>query len=162
MTLTKRNNPMSEKIKDTEKIIYCTRDSFCMGDDCLAPNLYKFSWYDSEHPESSIYDIIERYLTHLPDFRWRGYSGGKKIIDVCFRRNPYKLSKEITLAEEWRDILNENRTIHFLHTGCDDEEELLESIPLEAYYTFEQVEKLIEEHGVAIISPSVIRVKEDG
>ncbi len=31
-----------------DRIIYLTRDSFCMGDDAYAPNMYRFTWRDSD------------------------------------------------------------------------------------------------------------------
>ncbi len=155
---------MGESIYRT---IYCTRDSFHMGDDCVAPHLYKFSWHDCDWcPEVDIFRIIEDYLgPNLPGFYWRGYSGGKIIVDVNLHREKCSFSREIKMGDGWRELLRENLSIHFLHQKYDDRDELPETIEPNMYYTPEKAEKLIRDYGLSVVTdktiPKIIPEKYD-
>ncbi len=72
-------------------------------------------------PSGEIYSIIEEYLgSNLPGFFWRGYAGKKMIVDVNLHRRDLTFTREIKLVENWRELLRESRTIHFLHEKYED------------------------------------------
>ena len=132
-----------------DRIIYLTRDSFCMADDVMAPNMYKFTWRDSDWcPETHIFGILEEYLgSNLPGYFWRGYSGRKAIVDVNLHRGDLSFTREIKLEENWRELLRENRTIHFLHNEYSDRDKLPIILPDSEGYSFEKAEQTAERLG---------------
>lgn len=109
--------PLNEPIT-----LYFTRDSFCFGDDVLAPNIAKFEWYE-HYDSTAFFGCVQRYLgLNLPAFRWRGYAGGERIVDAIFRRSPRSsLSIEMALQENWKELLLREKTVWFLHCGCDED-----------------------------------------
>ncbi len=133
------------EVKD--RIIYLTRDSFCMADDCTAPNLYRFMWRDCDwSPETDIYSIIEKYLyPGLRSFYWRGFVGGQWMVDVNIHREERLFSRVIVLSENWQELLRKHRCIHFLHAMDIDKDELPTSID-DNYYTFEEAEQLFNDY----------------
>ncbi len=133
-------------------IIYLTRDIFCMADDVMAPNMYRYTWTDCDpSPEVDLFYIIEDYLgPNLPGFCWRGYAGGKMIVDVNLHRENLTFSREIVLVENWQELLRESQIIHFRHRQSADKESLPFTID-DNYYTFEEAEKLISEYGINIV-----------
>ena len=99
--------------------LYFTRDSFCFGDDVLAPNIAKFDWY--EHDDStSFFIFVQKYLgLNLPSFHWRGYAGRERVVDAIFHHSPRtSLSVEMSLQEYWKELLLREKTVWFLHCGC--------------------------------------------
>ncbi len=133
----------------TDRTIYLTRDSFCMGDDVMDPNIVKYTWRDCDwHPETNMYMLAEAYLgANLPGYFWRGYSSGKRIMDVDLRMENYSFSRKVTLADNWQELLRENCCIHFLNTGNKggDRGELPLTID-KGYYSFEEAAKIFEEY----------------
>ncbi len=133
-----------------DRIIYLTRDSFCMADDVSAPNIYRFTWRDSDWcPETHIFGILEEYLgSNLPGFYWRGYADGKMIVDVILQREDLAFKREIKLVDNWRDLLRESRAIHFRHEKYADRESLPVTID-NNYYTYKEAERLFKKLGPA-------------
>ena len=112
----------ANSVKEEPVCFYFTRDSFCFGDDALAPNIAKFKWY-GHYDSRSFFDCIQRYLgLNLPAFHWRGYAGGKRIVDAVFRRSSgLSLSIEMTLQENWKELLLREKTVWFLHCGSEED-----------------------------------------
>ena len=54
--------------KEAEPIVlYFSRDSFCMGDDCMAPNMCRFEW--KQHYDKAMFSkMVRSYLEGLPPF----------------------------------------------------------------------------------------------
>ena len=112
-----------------ENYLYLTRESFCLADDCMAPNLKKYEWTDKDRcPVVDFYYVIEQYLgPNLPGFAWRGFVTGKnmkeskKIVDVIIHRDELSFSREIALTKNWKELLHENSYIHFVNAKTKDE-----------------------------------------
>lgn len=130
-----------------KKKIYLTRESFCYADDGSAPNIQVFEWADNRYAEPDLRYTIEEYLgPNLPAFAWRGFSNGKKIVDVIAHKDP-KAYCEISFADNWRDTLRKTRCIHFVHKEIKDKDKLPEALDNpKRYYSFEEAEDICKEH----------------
>ena len=130
-----------------DRTIYLTRDSFSMGDDVMAPNLAKYTWRDTDYsPVTGINMIIEDYLgLNLPDFFWRGFCNGQKIVDVEIVREENGFSKKAKFVENWQELLRDSRAVHFVHKGHGHENEMPETIDSN-YYSYEEAEAMFTEY----------------
>ncbi|MBE5858516.1 MAG: hypothetical protein E7301_00095 [Butyrivibrio sp.] len=130
-----------------QREIFFTRDSFCMGDDVLAPNLSRYIWTDSDWcPEIDINSKLESYLgCNLPGYFWRGYADGKWICDVNLHREEYAFSRKIVLNPNWREMLRKSRSIYFKHTEYSDRDKLPMEIT-DDYYTYEEAKRIYAEY----------------
>lgn len=140
-------NNKENNVEENERIVYFTRDSFCMGDDVTAPNICKYEWYDSDwEPECEIFAMIDDYIdTGLPGYFWRGYAGGKRIADINLVRTAFEYKKECKVAENWQELLRKYGCIHFMHAKYEERDELPETIEEEEYYTYEEAEEIFNE-----------------
>lgn len=131
-----------------DRIIYLTRDSFCMADDVMAPNIAKFTWRDSDWvPEVGAFRIVEEYLgSNLPGFYWRGYADGKQWVDVHLHREDLLFRREIVLVDNWREMLQESLCIHFLHQEYSDKDKLPTTIS-SGYYSYKEAEKIYKKYS---------------
>lgn len=103
--------------------IALTRDSFCMGDDVLAPNKRTYEWHEGDR--IGLFSILEDYIgCNLPGYFWRGFAGEKWVADVNLHRDDLSLSREITLAENWDELLRKSHSISFIHTEYEKRESL--------------------------------------
>lgn len=126
-----RNRELKEdNMASVERTVCFTRDSFNMGDDCMAPNMAKFVWSDKDWcPECEMFRMLEQYLgCNLPGFFWRGYANGTWIVDVNLHRGDNEFSRSIVLSENWRELLRSSLSIHFIHTTYEKRDELPMSI----------------------------------
>ena len=106
-----------------------------------------FEWADNWYAESDLRYTIEEYLgPNLPAFAWRGFSSGKKIVDVIAHKDP-KAYCEISFADNWRDTLRKTRCIHFVHKETKDKDKLPEALDdPKQYYSFEETEEIWKEN----------------
>ncbi|MCR4617276.1 MAG: hypothetical protein K5669_03685 [Lachnospiraceae bacterium] len=139
-----------------DRIIYLARDSFCMGDDVMAPNMRSFTWRDGDHDsENDIYGIIEQYLgVNLPDFYWRGYANGEMIVDVNIHSDALTFTREIRLVETWQELLRASGTIYFCHQKYENRELLPITIDRSEYFTYEESEEILMKNGLNHITRS--------
>lgn len=129
-----------EADKKVSITLYFTRDSFCMGDDVLAPNIRKYVW--QKHYSSNVaFLYLQEYLgPNLPGYHWRGYCNGERFVDIfCKHGGDLEYSNTIILAENWKERLEEFRSIYFEHCSLD-KDTLKEEI--EQYYTFERADEV--------------------
>ncbi len=146
-------NAKEKSVRDEviERTVYMTRDSCCMGDDVIAPNIWMFSWRDCDwNSDCDLFEMLEQYLgSNLPGFYWRGYVNGKRIADVNLCRTENSFMREITLADNWQELLREADCIHFLHEEYKNKDHLPETIDDPGkYYSFKECEEIWEEtHG---------------
>ena len=124
------------------KKIALTRDSFCMGDDALAPNKRTYEW--AEGDKICFFSILEDYIgCNLPGYYWRGFAGGKWIADDNLRREELSVSKEITLSENWEELLTKSRSVYFIHTEYKNKDSLPYTLK-DGYSSFEDTEDIPE------------------
>ena len=131
-------------IDDTKTLyIYMTRESFCMGDDVMAPNIERYPFHDTTwFPQKAIFRMVEKYIgTNLPDLAWRGFVNGERLVDVSFSQHETSFVRTITLVPGWQDLLREGKSIHFVHRSLGEEDSLPDRITT-GYYTYEEAEEL--------------------
>ena len=122
--------------------IALTRDSFCMGDDALAPNKKTYEW--AEGDKICFFSILEDYIgCNLPGYYWRGFAGGKQIADVNLHREDLSVSKESTLVENWDELLRKSRSVYIIHTEYKDKDSLPSTLKSD-YSSFEDTEDIPE------------------
>jgi len=132
--------------------IYLTRESFCMADDVNAPHIQKFLFHDGDcHPERTLFVIIGRYFDgNLPNFSWRGYAGGQRIVDVKIKKEGLAYLREINLVDNWHTLLLENKCIYFLHNS----DKVIIPEVIDPDYTFEEAEKIYNDQSFTQITTS--------
>lgn len=131
----------------TKRVVYFTRDSFCMADDVMAPNIRRFEWRDSDWaPEASFYHMLDEYIySGLPGYYWRGYAGKKWIADVYLDREDDGFKKECKVAKNWRELLQKYGSVYFIHTEYENRDSLPKTLKDDGY-TFKQAEKIYKEY----------------
>ena len=89
---------------------------------------------------SAFFSILEDYIgCNLPGYYWRGFAGGKWIADVNLRREDLSVSKEITIAENWEELLTKSRSVYFIHTEYKNKDSLPYTLK-DGYSSFEETE----------------------
>ncbi|MBO6207503.1 MAG: hypothetical protein J6O73_11240 [Lachnospiraceae bacterium] len=145
---TNKNTEATSPNRTSGKItIYLTRDSFCMGDDAMAPNIRRFTCHIGSDwcPECKIYDILDSYFgTNLPGYFWRGYAGGEWFADMyLLRKDGCGFLKDCNIAENWEELLEKYGTIHFIHTDYEERDKL--PMKRKNEYTFKQAERIYKQ-----------------
>ena len=127
--------------------IYMTRESFCMGDDVMAPNIARYPFHDiSWLPQKAMFRMVENYIgTNLPGFVWRGFVDGERLVDVSVRQDETSYVRTIELVPNWQELLRKGRCVHFVHCSPGEEELLPESIT-NGYFTYEEAEEIYKEY----------------
>ena len=129
--------------RDTELIVlYFSRDSFCMADDCMAPNMARYEW-KSRYDKEEFSRMVRSYLGGLPPFHWRGYAGGKSVVDIVFKNKMGSRSGRIQLQDDWKTRLLQERSLWFLHCSSDSDD-----LPETAArcYSFEEAEEIFNQY----------------
>lgn len=143
---TNQNLNNTEEIM--EEFIYFARDSFCMGDDVIAPNARRYNVRNWDWcSETDMYICLQDYLgPNLPGFHWRGYCGQKRFVDIyCKRDGETKYSFDVTLVDDWKKMLMKENAVYFKH--CSHQKNTLPECLDEARmedYTAEELAAILD------------------
>lgn len=134
-------SPRRKKEIPEKEYIYFCRSSFCMGDDVLAPNMSRFEYEKETFSEEDMKECITKYLAwYLPRFLWKGYCNGELVATAnCIGEGEEDYKIDIELAENWQELLADNRVIYFDH---DCEREYKVGIEESKNYSLERAEKI--------------------
>ncbi len=140
------------KIQDGCKLVavnvnlYFTRDSFCMADDCLAPNMAIYKWTENSDFSDLERMIFEYFYDGLPRFRWGGYIKGELIMEFSYiKEDDGGFKKELKmLVPEWKELLSENPCIYFEHIELNG---LMLPKKLTNFYDYAEAIRLCKKRG---------------
>lgn len=134
-----------DDVKDEAFTIYFTRDSFCFADDVHAPHFGVYQW-ERGNASMEMFRLLQDYFyLGLPAFHWRGYAGGRRMVDVWMRRKDKTyISIEYSLQDNWKEMLEEHRSVWF-----DNEMLGGNKLPeeIERRHSLEEVEALYQKYG---------------
>lgn len=127
--------------------IYFCRNSFCMGDDVVAPNMSRYKYSPENFSKEKLQEYITDYFKYIPRYEWNGFCNGKHIARVICSGDDHTYQVSTELEDNWNEMLKERRTIFFDH---DRDEECKFGVNESKYYSKEKAEEVFRRYFLRI------------